>query len=279
MIDKLKQDLKNININCENLTVGDFTFDFYIKEFNYLIFIIDPEMYNEKTTNNKFLYDLRKKLDEMEIESLFIYKSEIVKNYEIYWNRLLYKFNINSVSVYARQCEVKEIDNDTYKKFLKEFHLQGYVSSKIKLGLFYNDILISIMSFGVPRFTKNYEYELSRYCSRTGYKIVGGASKLFTFFVKNYNFNNIICYSDMMIGYGNFYEKLGFKRLNDTGPGFQWYHPNTQQIYNRRGFWKNQLSKKLESFDPQISAHNNMRNNGYYKIFNLGNNVFVYEKL
>jgi hypothetical protein len=45
-------------------------------------------------------------------------------------------------------------------------------------------------------------------------------------------------------------------------------------MYNRRGWWKGKLSQKLENFDPSISAHNNMRNNGFVKFFDLGQRVF-----
>jgi hypothetical protein len=278
MIEKFKDDLNNLNIKYENLILDDITFEFYFKEYNYLIFIINPNIYNEKTINIKFLYNIRKKLDELKIDSLFIFQPELSKNYDIYWNRFLYKFNISNCSIHARKCEVKEIPNDEYKSFLKKYHLQGYVAAKIKLGLYHNNELVSLMSFSVPRFSKNYDIELARYCSKSGYKISGGASKIFKHFINNYTFNSVISYSDMMIGGGYFYEKLGFIRNEDTGPGFNWYYPKTNLIYHRRGFWKNELDKKLENFDPSVSAHNNMRNNGYVKVFNLGNNVFTFIK-
>jgi hypothetical protein len=38
------------------------------------------------------------------------------------------------------------------------------------------------------------------------------------------------------------------------------------------------LPKKLEIFDPSISAHNNMRANGYIKIFEMGQLKFGWNK-
>ena len=276
-VKRLKKDLKDNNIPYEKITINNFNFDFYFKAKNYILFVIDPEVDNEKTTKAATLYGLKKKLDEDGIESIFIFAPEFEKNYDIYIAKILYKFNINNKNVFARKCEVREVPNDEYRKFLMDYHLQGYVSAKIKLGLYFEDELISLMSFGVPRYAPSYEYELARYCSKSGYNIAGGASKIFKHFLNNYEFTSMICYSDMMLGDGNFYESLGFIREKDTGPGFQWYYSETKTIHNRRGFWKHQLPKKLKKFDENLSAHNNLRANGYYKIFTLGNNVFTYD--
>ena len=68
------------------------------------------------------------------------------------------------------------------------------------------------------------------------------------------------------------YEQNGFKRLEDSDQGFFWWKDNL--IHNRRGLWKGLLPKKLERFDPQISAHNNLRNHGYVKIWDIGQSKF-----
>jgi len=57
---------------------------------------------------------------------------------------------------------------------------------------------------------------------------------------------------------------------------FFWYKDG--KTYNRRGFWKNTLKDKLQYFDSSMSAHNNMRNNGYVKIWDLGQGKYVYQK-
>jgi hypothetical protein len=38
------------------------------------------------------------------------------------------------------------------------------------------------MTFGKPRFNKNYEYELVRFASKLGTKVIGGAGKLLKYF-------------------------------------------------------------------------------------------------
>ena len=55
------------------------------------------------------------------------------------------------------------------RKFLEDNHLQGYANSKIRLGLYYNEELVSLMTFSKPRYTKNYDWELVRFCTLRGY--------------------------------------------------------------------------------------------------------------
>ena len=50
--------------------------------------------------------------------------------------------------------------------------------ASVKLGLFYNDELVSVMTFRKPRFNKKFEYEIIRFCSSAN---IVGASKLFQF--------------------------------------------------------------------------------------------------
>ena len=80
--------------------------------------------------------------------------------------------------VFARKCVIKEVDSFTTKDFLNDNHLQGWCQSKVSLGLFYNDVLVSLMTFGKPRFSKDYQWELLRFCNKLGYHVPGGASRL-----------------------------------------------------------------------------------------------------
>ena len=131
--------------------------------------------------------------------------------------------------IYARNLDIKEVDYKLEKEFLNKYHLQNYVSSKIKLGLFKDDELL-IMTFGKPRYNKNFEYELIRLCSKEGYFILGGANKLFNYFIKNYNPKSIISYCDISKFNGNVYEKLGFKENNSSGPRKHWYKVFNSEI-------------------------------------------------
>ena len=64
------------------------------------------------------------------------------------------------------------------------------------------------MTFGKPRYNKNYEWELVRFCSH--FQVVGGAEKLFTYFRNRYKPKSIISYCDKSKFIGKVYTNLGF---------------------------------------------------------------------
>ena len=106
-------------------------------------------------------------------EDDWIYKQNIIKS------MILNKLGKSSNKIYARKTEVKEvIDNKLVREFLDNNHIQGFVGSKIKLGLFYKDELVSLMTFSKRTFMKNEDYELVRFCNKLNTNVIGGASKL-----------------------------------------------------------------------------------------------------
>ena len=142
--------------------------------------------------------------------------------------------------LYARKCEMKEVNKKDCNEFLNKYHLQNSCKGQdIRLGLYYKNELIQIMTFGKPRYNKSYEYELLRLCTKPEYSIIGGSERLFYYFIKNYNPLSIISYCDNSKFNGEVYSKLGFK-LKDFGqPAKHWYNGNrhiTDNLLRQRGF-------------------------------------------
>ena len=81
----------------------------------------------------------------------------------------------------------------------------------MRLGLYYDDKLVQVMTFGKPRYNRRYDYELLRLCTRAGYSVTGGAERLFNYFVKYYAPKSVISYCDNSKFNGDVYHKLGFK--------------------------------------------------------------------
>ncbi len=131
-----------------------------------------------------------------------------------------------SQKIPARKCLVKEIkDVKLVRQFLDSNHIQGFVNSNLKIGLYYQDELISIMTFdkfeGRNKMSDS-EWNLNRFCTKLDFSIVGGASKLLSFFVKNYNPKRIISYADKDWSKGNLYQKLDFIKIHETEPDYKY---------------------------------------------------------
>lgn len=167
------------------------------------------------------------------------------------------------IKIHARKCEVKEIDNKTYKDFLNKYHIQGEVNSSIRYGLFYKNELVQCVGLGKSRFKKD-EIELHRMCSKNNIQVLGGFSKL----LKHCKQKHIVSYIDRYIYNGKSYEKSGWKFLKYTKPSYMYFKNN--RLYNRMKFQKFKLSKILENYDPSKTEFENMDANKYLRIYDCG---------
>jgi hypothetical protein len=132
-----------------------------------------------------------------------------------------------------------------------------------------------LISFGKPRFNKNYSWELIRLASKLGTTVVGGASKLFNYFINNNDIGEgVICYSDRRFGEGKVYENLGFILDKSTEPGYYWTDGYT--IWSRTKFQKHKLHALLPNFNDSLSEAENMFINGYRRLWDCGVNVLKY---
>lgn len=179
--------------------------------------------------------------------------------------------------LYARNCVVKGVTLSEAKSFIQENHLQGHAKDNIRLGLYYNDVLVSIMTFGKPRYNKNYEYELIRYCS--SHTVVGGAEKLFKHFLKEYSPKSIISYCDRNKFEGNVYKKLGFSYKN-TNLSTHWYHMSERihildSLLRARGF-DQLLGDRFGKYGKGTSNKELMYTHGFVEIVDAGQSVYIY---
>lgn len=176
-----------------------------------------------------------------------------------------------SIKIYARKCIIKEVNAKDALIFLKINHLQGGIGAQYKLGLYYNDELVSLMTFG-SRFNK---FELLRFCNKLNTTVIGGASKLFNYFINNYEFENLISYCNLDHGNGNLYKQLGFTYIKDTKPNYWWVIDNIKN--NRYKFRISELIKKNIALENE-SEIDCMYRLGHYRIYDTGSQLWHYKK-
>ena len=121
------------------------------------------------------------------------------------------KCQLNNHKIGARQTQIKLLDKQITKEFFNNNHIMGYDNgNSIAYGLYYNNILVSAMSFGKPRYSKNYEWELLRFANLSNYTVMGAASKLWKRFILEHNPKSVITYTNNDFGNGEVYLNLGF---------------------------------------------------------------------
>ncbi len=181
--------------------------------------------------------------------------------------------------IYARNCSIRQIESSVARTFITNNHIQSFRPGAIHVGLFLKDELVAVMSFGKPRFNKKIEWELLRFCSLKEFTVVGGASKLLSWFISNKNPDSIISYSDKRWNNGKLYEQLNFDKIHTSKPNYFYFDKKDADVlYSRQMFQKHKLKKILDCFDPNLSEWENMKNNGYNRIWDCGNDVFVWKK-
>lgn len=284
---ELQQLLSGLDIEYQTnikTIIPPYQLDLYIPKFNLAIEFnglywhsdihprITQHYHNDKTNS----------CNSKNIQLFHIFENEWVCpiKREIWKSIIKNRLHNNNETIYARKCELKIISSNEAKLFFEHNHLQGSSISQYAYGLFYDDILVSCMTFSVSRYNKEYQYELMRFATLMGYNIVGGASKLFTAFIRDIKPLSVITYADRRRSNAitTVYERMGFTYLYNSEPsGHYWHKNNPSRLINRVTLQKHKLSKILFDFDPNLTGYENLTNNGYYRIWDCGNQVYVWK--
>jgi hypothetical protein len=210
------------------------------------------------------------------IELIHIWEHEWKKKQELIKSRISSRLGLN-LRIYARKCELSVVSKFNTAEFLNNNHIQGNCPSAINLGLYNDNVLTAIMTFGKSRFNKNVDYELLRYCSLQFTNVVGGASRLFKNFVKRCNPLSVISYSDKMRNTGNMYELIGFNFSHVSPPSYL-YTKDYIKFENRVKYQKHKLVDVSSTYDPLLTEWQNMQANGFDRVWDCGTNAYIWNK-
>lgn len=266
-------------ITNNRTTIKPKELDIYIPDCNLAIeyngLYSHSELPKRNSTGRDKNYHLNKTnlCSDKNIQLIHIFSNEWVNKKDIVKSIIRSKLNKLENKIYARKCKIKEVSNIDSRNFLNNNHLQGHKNSKIKLGLYFEEELVSLMTFSKRQ--KNYDWELDRFCNKLNISVVGGASKLFKNFLKlQYPFNSVLTYADIKYSNGNLYEQLGFSLDHISSPNY-WYTKDYKELESRIKYQKHKLKDLLEDFDPELTEIQNMNNNGFDRIFDCGNLVYT----
>lgn len=246
-------------------------------EFNGLYFhssLNRPKNYHLDKTNFS---------EDKNIHLIHIFEDDWRDKQEIVKSRIKSVFGIYDQVIYARKCIIKQVSYNDSINFLNENHLQGFCTSKYRYGLYYNDVLVSIITFGSLRKNLGYtykdnEFELLRFCSIINTKVVGAASRLFKYFIKTIDPKIIISYADRSwstILKDNIYDKLGFIKNKTTEPNYWYIIKNKRE--NRFKYRKSELIK--QGFDSNKTEEEIMLEQNIYRIYDCGSIKYQWKQL
>lgn len=272
-IEKLIRDYISNFTTVEKISLENREIDIYSKMHNIGIEVNGLYWHSEEHGKGRN-YHLNKTniANKHGIRLIHIYEDEIYNNLPVVFSRIKAIFKQTKYRLYGRNCIVKPISSKEKTKFLNKYHIQGDDKSSIKLGAFYKNRLVAVMTFGNRRFDKKMGHELIRYATISSFNCVGVAGKLLKYFEKHYSPSSIVSYADKRWSDGNLYKKLGFTHIHDSPPNY--FYINDGNRESRLKYQKHKLKNILPIYDETLSESQNMKNNGFLKIWDCGNMVF-----
>jgi len=206
---------------------------------------------------------------------IHIFEDEWVLKKDIVKSRLKYILNKTKECFHigARNCVIEEISPEQKNDFLERYHIQGPDGSKVKLGAFYNNELVAVMTFSHGSLAKGIKkqdplvWELNRFCTHPNYVISGIASKLLKYFKRHYEWKEIFSYADRRWSQGNMYKQLGFDLVHQTTPNY-WYINGIERLHR--------FALRKRSTDPKDIPEWLLRlKEGYVRLWDCGSLKFV----
>lgn len=162
----------------------------------------------------------------------------------------------------ASELELRTVSKDEEIKFLNDNHYQGFIGSLICLGLYKDNELLELMSFGKPRYTRKFDWELLRLCTKKDYIVYGGASRLLKHFREN-NPGSIISYCNESLFEGLVYKIMGFTK---KGTCKSYHYEKDGKSYHRSNFQKWRLLKTFPQYDSSLTEKQIMELEGYTRV-------------
>ena len=250
--------------------------DIYLPEMNFAIEFNGLYWHSEVYKDKMYHQEKTILCENKGIQLIHIWEDDWLDKKDIVKDIIQSKLGMND-KIPARKCTIKEVSSKESKEFLEKYHIQGNVNASIRIGLYYDDSLVEIATFGKLRNIlhsngQENQYELYRLCSKSGYTVVGGVSKLLTHFIRKYQPKQIVSYANLDISNGNVYNSF-FKKISITSPGYYWSKDGYK--YHRSNFTKHILVKN--GYDKNKTEEEIMHELGYYKVYDSGNIKYVWE--
>ena len=247
--------------------------DIFIPEHNLAIEINGVFWHSDERLHRNYHLDKYNLCKEKNVKLLQFWDLEIENNFDLVKSVIANNLGLSD-RIYARNTTLRKLEYKDIRQFLADNHMQGERPTNINYGLFKDEQLVMVATFMKH---KIYGYELSRLCSLKGHVIIGGAEKLLKRFVTDYKPEKLMSFCDKRLFTGKIYEKLGFEYIKDTSPNY-WYCSYENKLESRQKYQKHKLEKLLSVFSEEKSEIENMRENGYFRVFDCGNKMYILSK-
>lgn len=263
----------SLGFSAKKQRIEKFEIDIYIQEANLAIEYNGLYWHREEVLGRDYHLNKTNACKEKGIRLIHIFEDEWTTKQDLVKAKLAHILGKSKEkAIGARKTTLVELTSLETEPFLDQNHIQGYIPSAVRLGLKYQEELIAVATFSKSRFDKENSWEVIRYA--TSKPVQGGFSKLLKHFLSlKPEVKRLVSYADLRWSTGEVYRKFGFELELISTPGYYWGKGTVR--HNRQKFMKHKLSKILPIFDPAKTEEENCQENGYWKVYDCGQQKWV----
>lgn len=269
-----------VELHRRDILKGNYEIDIYLPEHKVAIEVNGVFYHNTEIKSRMYHASKQQECSALGITLLSFTDLEVESRLPLILSMIKAKTGNLPRGAGARKTKVREIDSHTSREFLYANHLQGFCGASKHLGLFYSakgkEVLVSVASFSTSRFGDDSDWELIRFATKIDTQIAGGLTKL----VKNFLSSNpgtLSSYANLRYSIGGAYASSGFRFLRKSAPGYFWINRFGEQL-SRYQTQRKSLESILDDYDPDLSQAVNMKNNGYWQVWDCGNAKYLYNQ-
>lgn len=228
--------------------------------------------HNDQRIDKNYHLEKMKRCNAAGYQLITIFEDEWMHKPDIVRSRLRSKLGLIKKSIGARQCKIMRIESSTARSFLELYHIQGYQPASKRYGLTFMGDLVAVMTFTKGNLAKRQtDWELSRFCVKDDLNINGAAGRLFNYFVKTENPDQVVTFSDLRWNTGHVYTQIGFDFCYNSRINY-WYIDGNKRI--------NRFKLRKQLNEPQDISENLLRKSqGWNRIWDCGNAKYVWTKV
>lgn len=229
--------------------------------------------HSELNVDSDYHQEKQKLASEKGIKLIYIWEDDWRDKRDIIESKIKHTLGLSENITFARKCTIREVDFKSTKIFLNENHIQGFCPFKNSIGLYYNNELISLCTFGGRKISGKSEKELLRFSNKINHHIPGGFSKILKYYTKKYAIDHIVTFADRCWTPNpeSIYTKTGFEFLYSTKPNYYYIQDHTR--YHRYNYRKDILVK--QGYPKELTEKEIMMDRKIYRIYDCGQYKYI----
>lgn len=206
------------------------------------------------------------------IRLIHIFEDEWIEHQDIVEDKLRAALKLPMDRYFARKLKIKTVERAVADRFYGTNHIQGKTNVSVSIGLYAGDELLALQSFlPYTRRESNGSWELVRYTTKLGTRVVGGFSRCLKWFERNYTPKEVISFADRRWSdpQSNVYKSNGF--INDGKVPRSYWYVKAPKRFHKSGLRKARIKVKFPKiYSPEKTESQMASEAGFKRIYDCG---------